>query len=180
MMAKNANQISSFYLNSRSIKIPARYELLKQAASDRLLLNWINDAWGKTKNAILDNWESAGLRKKRKPEDPSRKRVGKTGKTSSNVSKELDSKSEKDSDEGKNVTTPARNKSQRQLAEDWGVIQRANVENNQIIVDDIGKSAKSTIDGVSKLLKEKGDDVSNLVKEKGEEVSKLFKEKGML
>lgn len=137
-VTRNVSQSPSIYLISRTIKIPARYELLKQAASDRLLLNWFNDALGKAKNAILENWESAGLRKSRKTVDSDRRSA------TAKARKEFDQLSR------------TKNKAQRHLAENWDTIRRANSKNNQNLVDSIKKSATSTVDEVSKSVKEKG------------------------
>lgn len=178
LVTRNLNRISS-----RTIKIPARYELLKQAASDRLLLNWFSNAWDKTKNTILDNWESAGLIKKRKPSTEGRKsatttirkgfRSSKTDTTvSQNASKEL---AEKELlDKGSKVTSSvdelskAKNKFQRQLAENWDAIKQANSKANQNLVDDVKKSATSTIDEVSKSVKEQGISCAHAIANKGE------------
>lgn len=165
LVATNVNPISS-----RTIRIPARYELLKQAASERLLLNWFNEAWGKTKNAILDNWESAGLKKSRKPVDKDRKsgnvsRYSRTDKSvSPNKPQDFAAKTPKNVlDKVKeNVTSSvdelakAKNKSQRQLAENWDTIRQANSKKTKNLTDDIRKSATSTVDEVSKSVKEKG------------------------
>lgn len=167
LVARNVNQIAS-----RTIKIPARHELLRQAAADRLLLNWFNDTWGKTKNTILDNWESAGLIKKRKPVDNNRKSAAATISEASkfdwkdklvsqNETKEpFPSKTEELLDEVKNLKSQvdelskARNKSQRHIAENWEAIKNANSKSN--LLDNVRNTAKTTIDEVSKLLKKKG------------------------
>lgn len=157
LVAVNVNQVPS-----RTIKIPARYELLKQAAADRLLLNWFSDAWGKTKNTIFDNWESAGLIKKRKPVEDIRKSAAVSERSAFLWTDKAVSKNISKEPEVSNVTSSlderpkARNKSQRQIADDWEAIKNANSENNKNLVDNVRYSAKTTIDEASKLLKERG------------------------
>ncbi len=152
IVASSLNAISS--IHSRTLKIPARYDLLRQAASDRLLLNWFDSAWRNTKNKILDNWESAGLIKKRAPTDDYRK----SGTTSINKG----SKSDKEhSDKAKNDSAldeiaKAKNKAQRHLAEDWDAVNRVNSRTNEKLLDNVKERTTSTIDDLSKSVKEKG------------------------
>lgn len=133
----------------RTIKLPARYELLKQAATDRLLLNWFGNAWGKTKNQILENWESAGLTKNRKAADEGRTAIGGALRKST---EEMKSQTKEMGDE----LAKAKNKAQRQLAENWDAIRQANSKTSQTIVDSVKESATSKVEDASKSAKQTG------------------------
>lgn len=144
-VAENCNQIPLIHLPSRRIDMPAPSLDRSAQASDRLLLSWYGSAWNRTKNMILDNWESAGLIKKRKPNDENRENTAAT-----NVGRGDRPPSPTDE------IAKAKNKAQRHLAENWDVIRQANAKTNQSLVDNAKKSATTTIDELSKSVKETG------------------------
>lgn len=150
LIAKNVN-----YLTYRTFKLPSRYELLKQAASERYHLNWFNDAWGKTKKTIIENWEEAkqaSLKKNKKLVDDASNTGGEISRKLKSATNKVVSQNESAADD----ISQAKNKAQRELAENWDAIRRANSKKNKQIVDDIKESVTSTVEDVSKLVKEKG------------------------
>lgn len=138
-VARHTNEIPSIYF-------PAERNRIAQAPLtqvDRLHLSWFESTWKKTKNMVLDNWESAGLIKRRKSDDENRKSGA-----GSNVSQD------DNTELPENDISKAKNKAQRHLAENWDAIKQANAKTNRSFVD-YGKE-NATIDELSKSAKETG------------------------
>lgn len=174
IMARNVNQISSRYL-SRTDKMLTRCEISKpQALPNAYRLSWFNDTWGTTKKSVMESWEpvkEASYRRSRKLVDDVKKSglssVGYVSKSmknrtnkviwqNNNVIKRVNSSNFKTLAATGDDTSKTKNKAQRELAENWDAIRRANITKGRALVDDIRKSATSTVDDVSKSLKEKG------------------------
>ncbi|KAG4076677.1 hypothetical protein HA402_001964 [Bradysia odoriphaga] len=153
-LARNISQIPAIYFPSQISTPPPNPST---QAADQLLFSWYDSAWNKTKNMVLDNWESAGLIKRRKPKDENRKSAAAT-----NVSSPADE------------LQKAKNKAQRHLAENWDAIRQANAVTSRSLVDNAKEGATKTIDELSKSTKETAD---KLIDETTKEIKSKIKER---
>ncbi|XP_037043660.1 uncharacterized protein LOC119079706 [Bradysia coprophila] len=159
-VARSINQIPAIYVPSQ---IPTPLPNPSTQAADRLLLSWFGSAWNKTKNMVLDNWESAGLRKKRTPKDENRKSAAATNvNRDDNVSSPVDELAQ------------TKNKAKKRLVENWDAIREANAITSRRFVDNAKEDATKTINELSKSTKKTAD---NLIDKTTAEIQTKIRER---